>query len=179
MKKLFLVIAVLCTALTLTSSFARYTYAHPDPGGTLRSTTSSDPVDEVNTFRSGDEVYVKGLGLTPGVRYRISIVYDQTHWIEWTTSPPAVPGTLQPIVTADINGDFGLRLVWSSAALGDYDILADCIDYGFLGCYDPYDALDDFEVGTAGFHVIAEIPLGTIAVLLACIASIVAKRVFF
>jgi len=170
MKKLFFATVIIALVFGVTLVLAAPVYANPDVG-TLKSTTSADPAVEVNQFNPGEAVYVKGLGLMPDSRYKIYIVTDQANWVIGTSIPPPVPGALQPTVTTDSNGNFGLTLIWSSAAPGYYDIIADCQDHGNTGQYDVYDSLDDFEVGTAGFFVIPEVALGTIGALSAAFAA--------
>jgi hypothetical protein len=179
MKKLLFATVIISLAFWVTLVLVTSVYANQDPG-TLKSTISTDPEDEVNRFNPGDAVYVKGLGLMPNSRYKIYIVTDQAKWVIDTSIPNPVPGTEQPTVTTDSYGNFGLTLIWSSAAPGYYDIIADCQDHGTKEQYDVYDSLDDFEVGTAGFFVISESALGTIGVLSAAFAAVFLKhRKFF
>jgi hypothetical protein len=61
--------------------------------------------------------------------------------------------------------------IWLDLIPGKYDIVSDVNDNGI---YDEgIDALDDFDVNTAGFFVIPEIPFGTILALATCMLALV------
>ena len=152
--------------------------------GTLRSTTAANPPDEVNVFNPGDEVYVSCLGLLPNALYEVWIVPDQINWVFLTPLPPPFPGTIVLYIVTDPLGNFPKTLIWPSAALGKYDIIADCQPGPWApfpdtmpDVFDMFDSLDDFETQvTAGFFVIPEIPLGTVMGLFACFVAFYVKR---
>jgi hypothetical protein len=127
-----------------------------------------------DTFNPGDKVYVKGSGLEPGLSYYIYIVVDHEPWVRGRTKKDDLTIICEVYVTVDENGYIENQpvLIWDSASPGYYDIWADCTMAGASWTYDASDDLDNFDVGTAGFFVIPEIPLGVTAVLAACFAGL-------
>jgi hypothetical protein len=147
--------------------------------GTITSTDATGTA-EINEFQLTEDIYAKGSGMSPDADYEIYIIVDTTITLGMSI-PSSVVQTIN--VTTDSSGAFGPTLIWDAAPPellllpGDYDIIADCLDYGTQGVYDVYDAIDDNEIHTtAGFFVIPQIPLGTISVLLACFAAMLFKR---
>jgi hypothetical protein len=130
---------------------------------------------EINEFAPSDNVYAKGSGMLKNQEYKIYIIEDTT-----ITDGMAIPTpvTTPVTVTTDDDGRFSPTLIWSGPLTpGYYDIIADCQNVGVSGYYDSADAIDDEEINvTAGFFVIPEVPLGTIAVLLASFAAVLVKR---
>lgn len=140
-------------------------------------TTLKDPTGtiEINEFLPSESIYAKGSGMWPNARYRIYIIKDTTIYIGMAIPAPVV-ATVD--VTTDGSGRFSAELIWPAPTTpGRYDIIADCLDYGQVGVYDCADAIDDEEIlVTAGFFVIPETSLGTIAVILAGSTAILSKR---
>jgi len=131
-------------------------------------------------FSPGDEVYLKGSGLTPGATYHIYIVEEYDPWI-WGTTTKVMLHVVRDYGTITIGADGKIWPVkiWDSAVPGLYDVWADNISYDL---FDDNDHIDDFDVsstgppGPGGFFVIPEIPLGAITVLLVCFAATSLKR---
>jgi PKD repeat protein len=127
-----------------------------------------------DVFNIGDEVCVVGTGYTPDSSIEVQVVNDVT-WIDGMSIPSFIAKTTVP---TDAFGDvFDAYAVWSFATPGKYDIV---VDVDGNGVYDVgVDAIDDFDVDTAGFFVIPEIPLGTIMALTSMLAGFViySKRV--
>lgn len=143
--------------------------------GTITTLKSPTDTVEVNTFHMSDEVYAKGSGMLKNQVYKIYIIADTT-----IVDGMAIPSPVTPPVTVTTGptGAFPPTKIWSAPlAPGNYDIIADCQGVGVLGHYDSGDAIDDEEVKvTAGFFVIPETSLGTIAVILAGSTVILLKR---
>jgi parallel beta-helix repeat protein len=111
-----------------------------------------------NTFQAGDSVYVYGSGYSASTSYNISVVADTT-WTDGMPIPAGEAGTATTVYTdgtgaiaySNMEG-FGTSpaLIWTSATVGDYDIVVDVNGNGY---YDScMDALDDKDVGDAGFN---------------------------
>ena len=115
-----------------------------------------------DTFALEVPVFYWGHGFEPGI-YDLYIVTD-TVWTNGMVIPARVMGT-EMEVTADDLGIISPTLIWSSMTLtsqvGSYDIIVDCNENGK---YDlAIDALDDQEVGSAGFIVsLATVPTMTL-----------------
>jgi len=142
--------------------------------GTITTLKNMTGTEEINTFLLSDSIYAKGSGMRPNQKYTIIIINDTTI-VEGMTIPANVTTTVT--VTTDENGAFPPTLIWPAPPTpGNYDIIADCQNTGEQGVYDFPDAIDDIEINsTAGFFVIPEMPLGTIAVLFACLTAMALK----
>jgi len=135
-------------------------------------------------FYPGEEVYVRGAGLDRGGYYYIYIIRDYSpSWGigKWDyvhiSDLDIVEGPIR--VEVDENGLIEGQpvLIWESAAVGHYDIFADCQTDGIPGFYDDEcDAIDDLDINNAGFYVVPESLLGPIAVLIACFIAASLKR---
>lgn len=134
---------------------------------TLKSPTDTD---EVDTFLPSDTVYAKGSGMRKNATYKIYIITDTTIIEGMAIPTPVIPPVT---VTTNPNGAFSATVIWPPTLIpGLYDIIADCQTSGVPGYYDDADAIDDEETHvTAGFFVISEIALGTIATLSAAFAA--------
>jgi len=131
-----------------------------------------------DTFDPGESVYVKGSGLSQESAYEFYIVLDYDPWLLdetsiWDLEDFIIIGPLE--ITTDAYGKIEPTLIWDGdgAEPGYYDIWANYYDMDY---YDDDDRIDDFDIGTAGFFVIPEIPLGAITVLLVCFAAASLKR---
>lgn len=169
------VIAIIALGLLLFQPKQSPTKTPTHASGAITTLKNATGTDEINTFLLSDNVYAKGSGMHKNQQYKIYIIVDTT-----ITEGMAIPTnvTTTVTVTTDGNGAFGPILVWSNPlTTGYYDIIADCQNVGVQGYYDSPDAIDDIEVNaTAGFFVIPEIPLGTIAVLSAGLTATLLKR---
>lgn len=176
-KKIFLAMAASAALLILILALLFLYFQQPPTHacGTLTTLNSATGTSEVNTFILSDDVYVKGAGMLKNHNYTIHLINDTTI-VDGMAIPANVTNTIT--VTTNVNGTFAPTLVWSNPLTpGYYDIIADCQEVGVTGSYDSPDAIDDIEVNdTAGFFVIPEVYLGTIAALLACFAAIAYKR---
>lgn len=172
MKKIFLLLILATLATLLSLSLAKPSLS--DPSGTITSTDATGTT-EINEFQLTEDVYAKGSGMSLSADYEIYIIVDTTITLDMSIPSNVTPTTT---VTTDSTGAFGPTLIWSAPLTpGDYDIIADCLNHGTQGVYDVYDAIDDNEIHTtAGFFVIPEVPLGTVAVLLASFAAVAFKR---
>jgi len=179
-KKVFIIATCVgFTILAILLSIALI-QAQPSPngGGTITSLKNTTGTEEINTFLLNDNVYAKGSGMATNQNYTIIIINDTTI-IQGMTIPPNITNTVT--VTTDENGAFPPTLIWPAPLTpGNYDIIADCRNTGQQGIYDFPDAIDDMEINnTAGFFVIPEIPLGTLAALLACLTAIALNKKLF
>jgi len=123
-------------------------------------------------------VYVMGDYYDPSTTYQVYIVLDTT-WVNGMTIPARVPGTSTSI-TSSPWGTLGIpspQRVWMVPLTpGAYDIV---IDVNGNGVYDEgVDALDDNDVGSAGFivtpsFVIPEAPFGVVGLMLTMLAAAV------
>ena len=121
-----------------------------------------------DTFNVGETVYVTGSGYAASTSYPIHVVDDVETWSDGMTIPTRVSGTATS-VSSNPDGDIPATEVWSLALVGEYDIV---VDFNSNGEYDAgVDALDDLDVGSAGFFVIPEYVLGTILALAMCFAG--------
>ncbi|XHH09884.1 MAG: hypothetical protein ACFCUE_04450 [Candidatus Bathyarchaeia archaeon] len=130
--------------------------------------------DLIDVYSVGDAVYAKAVGLTPGDTYVISVVEDLDEWTDGQLIPASVTTS---VTVTDPDGTF-LVQVWSSAAPGQYDIVA---DKNGDGVYNRgVDRVDNDDVGievdTAGFLVIPEYALGGLAALGACFTGFVVYK---
>jgi len=180
MKKAFIItICIGYTILAILLSIALI-QAHPPPNRCATITTLKNPTgtEEINTFLLNNNVYSKGSGMVTNQNYTIIIINDTTITIGMTI-PSNITNTVT--VTTDQNGAFSPTLIWPTPLTpGNYDIIADCQNTGQQGIYDSPDAIDDMEINnTAGFFVIPEIPLGTLAALLACLTAIALDKKLF
>lgn len=181
MKKSFIIVGVTIVIVVVALGFLLFqpkqspTETLTHASGAITTLKNATGTDEINTFLLSDNVYAKGSGMHKDQQYKIYIIIDTT-----ITEGMAIPtAVISPVtVTTDGNGAFGPTLVWSNPlTAGYYDIIADCQNVGVAGYYDSPDAIDDIEVNnTAGFFVIPEVPLGPIAVLLACFTAALIKR---
>ena len=120
--------------------------------------SSDDAGTTWNTFQAGDSVYVYGSGYPANTSYNISVVVDTT-WTDGMLIPTGEAGTATTVYTdstgaiaySNIEGSgTSPALIWTSAVCGDYDIVVDVNGNGY---YDScMDALDDKDVGDAGFN---------------------------
>jgi len=109
-----------------------------------------------NEFNLGDDVYVVGSGYASSLSYVLKIVSD----VDWSDGMKIPSYIVKTTVSSDSSGNIAPTLVWNGATPGKYDII---VDVNGNDEYDPgIDALDDFDVDTAGFFVIPEYWLGTI-----------------
>ncbi len=178
MRRTLITAAVAAAILVITSVFAPTVVASPEPGE-IWATDAGGSVK--NTYLPGDPVYVKGVGLLKGRSYMIYIIPDKGTQIGPGDVIPIGDAVVTAHVTTDPqNGALAPTLVWANALPGFYDVFADCQDEGTQGVYEPHiDAKDEEGVlipPTAGFFVIPENPLGTIAVLSAGFTALYIKR---
>lgn len=125
-----------------------------------------------DTFYPIEDVYVNGTGYSPSKTYDIYVVEDVAPWTDGTAIPSRVPGTATS-VPSDASGVIQPALVWSDPlVVGKYDIV---VDVNGNGLFDQgIDALDDSDIEvTAGFHIIPEVPLGTVMASTAMIIALV------
>lgn len=180
MKKTRIIIIIIAAiiiilAILLTLLFLQLPKEIPKQGsGTITTLKSPTGTEEINVFLPSDSVYAKGSGMAINQNYTIYIINDTTI-VAGMTAPTNVTATVT--VTTDENEAFQPVLIWPAPLLpGNYDIIADCQGLGQQGAYDWPDAIDDIEINTtAGFFVIPETPLGTLAALLICITALAFK----
>jgi hypothetical protein len=131
-----------------------------------------------NIFNPGEQLYVKASGYEPGSWVLWTVTKDLT-WVDKMDIPVLFeenhiwgPGGSIANEVGEIflpTAVFPLDLV-----PGEYDIVVDVNDNGV---YDEcIDALDDFDVETAGFFVIPELPFGTVLALATCLLALVIYR---
>ncbi|MDI6791649.1 MAG: PKD domain-containing protein [bacterium] len=130
---------------------------HPtDVGAFIDPLFSSNAAGNIkNAFMPGEKVYVFGQSLLyPNTEYNLYIVPNKDDWSTSQgydlTADEQSGGTIETVST-NISGDFPPILIWSSAALGDYDIVGTRTsdDDGY---YDAAtDTVDDWI--TVGFSV--------------------------
>ncbi len=126
-----------------------------------------------DTFDLTDDIYVTGTGYSPSATYDLYVVEDESVWIDGMAIPVRVSGTVST-VSSDAGGNVPATLAWAGPLVpGKYDIV---VDVNGDGIYDAeVDALDDSDIKvTAGFFVVPEVPLGTIAASAAMIIALVA-----
>ncbi|MBS7631197.1 fibronectin type III domain-containing protein [Candidatus Bathyarchaeota archaeon] len=140
------------------------TLAAPAPA-TVESCDSAGTTK--NTFNLGEDVYVKGGGYAPSTEYVVYIVAD-ADWMDGMAIPANVAWKY---ITTDSTGNLPRDAVWPNPlSAGKYDII---VDVNKNDVYDEaVDALDDFDVKTAGFFVIPEYWLGTVLGLTGCFAAL-------
>ena len=142
------------------------TYGSEETLATIESCDSDGTTKD--TFNVGETVYVTGSGYAASTSYPIHVVDDVETWSDGMTIPTRVSGTATS-VSSNPDGDIPATEVWSLALVGEYDIV---VDFNSNGEYDAgVDALDDLDVGSAGFFVIPEYVLGTILALAMCFAG--------
>jgi len=182
LKKVFtvsIIIGFTILAIVLSIAFIRVQQPPnetPEHGcGTITTLKNTTGTEEINTFLLSDSVYARGSGMGINQNYKIYIINDTTI-VEGMTIPANV--TTTATVATDENGAFEPTLVWPAPLTdGNYDIIADCQNAGDLGVYDFPDAIDDIEINTtAGFFVIPETPLGTLAILFACLTAMALNK---
>jgi hypothetical protein len=181
LRKHFIVVGVAIVIVTVALGLLLFqpkqspTETPTHASGTIISLDDPAGTGEINEFLPTQTVYAKGEGMEPG-DYIIYIVPDVPTWIPGTTTIPTSVATTP--VTVGASGTFGPTPIWSPTLTpGNYDIIADHQTLGTQGTYDVHDALDTGEIQvTAGFFVIPEVPLGTIAVLLASFTAVLIKR---
>jgi len=172
-------ILVTVLVISVSASFIPLAFADPDPGEVWA--TDADGIKK-EVFNPTDTVYVKGVGLRKGLKYKISIVEDTGTQIKSGDPIPTNNIVAWKVITTDLqDGSFGPEDIWIQPLMpGCYDVFADCLEEGTQGYYDPgIDAKDEESplVTTAGFFVIPEIPLGTLTGLLASFsATLIIKR---
>jgi len=182
LKKSFIItICIGFTILAILLSIA-FIQAQPPPNhipdhgcGTITTLKNPTGTEEINTFLPSDSVYAKGSGMAINQNYTIIIINDTTI-IKGMPIPPNITNTVT--VTTDTNGAFPPTLIWPTPLTpGNYDIIADCQNTGQQESYDCPDTIDDIEINnTAGFFVIPETPLGTLAALFACLTAIALNK---
>jgi len=133
---------------------------------------------EKDYFLPDESVYVKRSGLVPGGLYRLYIVEDTT----WEDGMDIVAETTVVGGPWDITGGTGPDPINVGIySLGSYDVVLDSsvspLDLPPDGFYDEgVDALDDMDVGTAGFFVVSGVPGGALAALVGFLAAALARR---
>ena len=120
----------------------------------------------LNSYQSGDTVYVKGLGLSPDTGYKLWIQDEPVLSSQYDSYERPLPGVLQDLdtggdpsggqetVITDGNGDFDPVAIWNVGYSGDsaaYDVVADNQASGTAGKYDSADEIDC--PGWEGFSV--------------------------
>ena len=143
------------------------------PPTTVESTDVSGSTKD--SFSPAESIYVTGSGYSASTTYNLYVVDDVAAWSYGMTIPSRFPGT-ETSVTTDASGNIPAGTVaWTSAVLGQYDIV---VDVNRNGIYDAcLDALDDSDIEvTAGFNVIPEIPLGTAAALITALAALIVYK---
>lgn len=174
-----IIIGIIILTILLSIAFIRVYLPpseKPEQGcGTITTLQNMTGTEEINLFLPSDDVYARGSGMCPNQNYTIIIIND-TEIIENMPIPANITTTVT--VTTNETGAFGPTLIWSTPLkAGNYDIIADCQDTGEQGIYDYADAIDDIEINTtAGFFVIPEIPLGTVAVMFACLTAMALSK---
>jgi len=168
-----IIVILVCLALFLYRQRSTMPITHPS--GTIITLRDPSGTEEINAFLPNDNVYLKGLGMPKNHRYRIYIIEDVTI-VQDMHIPSNVTTTTK--ITTDENGTFAPTLIWSAPLTpGRYDIITDSLDSGVQGRYDSPDAIDDGEIHvTAGFFVVSETSMGTIAALLASFAVTLAIK---
>lgn len=139
------------------------------PGGTPPDIESSkDGSTEANAFTKGEPVYGFGDGYSADTTYTIHVVADR-NWSNGDTIPARISGTAAEI-HSDATGKVS-SVIWSGCEPGRYDIV---VDVNSNGKYDAgIDALDDFDVGSAGFTQVPSIALwGALLFLLTGLAGL-------
>jgi hypothetical protein len=126
-----------------------------------------------NSFDAGENLYVKGLGYSYPSWILVTITKDIT-WVDQMEIPV-------PPDEDCIWGETGFQsnpagelipstFIWLELAPGQYDIVVDVNDNGV---YDEcVDALDDFDVESAGFFVVPEIAIGSIMAVAAMFSAL-------
>ena len=187
MRKLTL---ISLTILLLSLALATPTLADGQGGPYIQSCDGYG--NTKNVFNIGETVYVKGRLNKPNSIYNVYIVLHYDKWQSGRTWLKDLTIIVEPIkVYTNESGylyvpggekDQYVVPVWSipmdSSKIGYYDIFADCQTAGIKGKYEEVDEIDAFDVidtKKAGFHVIPEMPLGPIAMLLACFTSVLLK----
>jgi len=112
-------------------------------------------------FALGESVYAIGSGYAASTTYNLYVVNDTT-WTDGMTIPTRVTGT-ETTVTTDVSGKIPAgTLIWTSAVIGEYDIV---VDVNGNGAYDvDTDPIDDMDVNDAGFETVPEFTTITIPV---------------
>jgi PKD repeat protein len=120
-----------------------------------------------NEFYPGDDVCAILSGFSPDTSYEVQVVKDVA-WSDGTSIPSYVA---KATLVTDAFGEVAdAYIVWSGATPGKYDMI---VDVNGNSIYDVgVDAIDDFDVSTAGFFVIPELPIGTIMSLVAGFTAI-------
>ena len=126
-----------------------------------------------DTFSTDDPVDVYGDNYEPYTEYPFYVVPDTT-WVDGMQIPDRVPGA-ETVVTSSPYGTLwaiGPIRAWTPPLTpGAYDIV---VDVNGNGNYDEgIDALDDFDVETAGFFVIPEVAIGSIMALAAMLVALI------
>ena len=118
--------------------------------------STDDDGDKKDTFIEGDLVYVSGCDFPSVSPLNLYVVEDES-WINGMKIPDRVLGTIEE-VNIDAGGCISPEptLIWSSAKIGEYDIVVDVDGDGYY--YSDTDALDDLDVNGAGFNAIPEFP---------------------
>jgi len=154
-----------------------YGHGLVDADEAVRLVASCDAAGNIkNVFAPGEDVYVKGIGLSPSTSYSVWIQDDPV--IEGQTLNTAEdPSGAQELITTDAEGKFGPVLIWSipsdaPVTHNEYDIVVDKQDAN-AGIYNSAsDGIDSASV--VGF--IAPVPeLPTVALLLIGLLGLAVK----
>ena len=187
MRKLTL---ISLTILLLSLALATPTLAQP-PKHWIETYKCTEPnvYERADVFEPGEAIYVNGTLNKPDADYKIYVI--SPHYGNWEQGTTTLEGlkemgyTIYEVCTVhtDKKGKIGIiQIVPINGSYyleyGYYDIFADCQDAGTKGKYEEVDELDAFDIidtKKAGFHVIPEMPLGPIAMLLACFTAVLLK----
>ncbi|MHB0976982.1 MAG: GEVED domain-containing protein [Candidatus Aquicultorales bacterium] len=125
------------------------------PGSPPTVESSNNGSTEQNNFTEGDTVYIYGNGYAAETTYTVSVVSNRS-WSNGDPIPARVGGSRDK-TRSDATGKVS-GVVWQGAVLGSYDIV---VDVNGNGIFDSgIDALDDFDVGPAGF-IVTPVPAGS------------------
>jgi PKD repeat protein len=144
-------------------------------------------------FLPGQTVFVKGLGLSAGVSYKLWIQPEPAaivpldsldrplYGTPFTLIPAFDPSSVQETVVTNTHGDLAPVPVWNipaSAAAGKkYDIIADCQSAGTTGQYDNKDYVA--SAGFQGLSMVASLNLPSAAFTADVISGLVPLTVHF
>jgi hypothetical protein len=126
-----------------------------------------------NSFNVGENLYVKGSGYGYPAWIFVTITKD----ITWTDQMP-IPVLNDPDHVWGVSGFqsntvgelIPSTFIWLELDPGKYDIVVDVNDNGV---YDEcVDALDDFDIDTAGFFVVPEVAVGSLMAAAAMFAAL-------